>query len=424
MTNNISILFDIKRLVEAEKMNNPYWGVTKYTSKLFENLKKDYFAIELIPVYFATLNIKTRRLDRLLRDLLLLRNVKKKIGKKIITRNKFPPTSFTKELFPVKRNKQNNFPVSANKIKNSQSGYDIYFSPITPLPPQNTLPPEIKRIITVHDVLHLKYPDLWPFPKKTPAIKKSIESINPNKDFVICVSDSTKQDLLSLINMEENRIRVIPNGADEIFFTRDRGYGQPLLKELNIKPKSYVFALAQSEKRKNISRLIQSYWSLELRNKIEEDLLLVANSEANKKKIRRFMIDKEIKSKKIKIISDVNNQLLASLYANAKLFIFISLYEGFGIPLIEAMASGCPVLASNKSSIPEVLDKAGIYVNDPRDISEISKKIYHTLKDNERLKLLSKKGISRAQQFTWENTAKKTSDFFVYTKNYQKDIKC
>jgi glycosyltransferase involved in cell wall biosynthesis len=264
----------------------------------------------------------------------------------------------------------------------------------------------------VPDVAHLKHPELSPYSGKTPSIKRSIDSIIPGQDFVICISESTKRDLLSLIEMDEKRVRVIHIGIDDIFFAGNGKSALATLNKLNVQPKNFILALAQLEKRKNIESLIKAFDLAEKKYGLKEDLLLIANSVQSESRVKSILEEHYIRSQKIKILTDVDTPILASLYTNASLFVYISLYEGFGMPVAEAMASGCPVLASSVSSIPEVLGDAGAYINDPKDVHEIADKIMNSLRNCAWLKEASEKGLKLSQQFTWEKAARNMYEFF------------
>jgi glycosyltransferase involved in cell wall biosynthesis len=348
--------------------------------------------------------MKARKIKGYIRDLLLMRKVAGKIGKKIITRNDLDK-------------------IINESISSGQKPFDIYFSPVTPLPPQNAFPAKlsgtIKKVIMIPDVLHLKFPDLWSHQgKKTPAIKYSLDSINPEKDFVICISRCTRDDLLEMINIDEKRVGVVYPGADNVFFQRDKNKAAGLLKNKNLKPGEYILALAQFEERKNIKRLIQAYNHCRKHYGITAELVLVANSKKSKGKIDDFLKDNKISAEYIRILEDIDTPMLASLYTNAKFFVYVSLYEGFGIPLVEAMASGCPVLASRVSSIPEVLGDLGEYVENPRNVDEISKKIFHMMNGIKNIESKRERIIERAGKFTWHNAAAGICDFFYYVMNH------
>jgi glycosyltransferase involved in cell wall biosynthesis len=421
MAEALSVLFDIKRLIAAERMNNAYWGINKYAMEIFSRLSSGKFPLELTPIHFTTLSCKHLKVGDIIRELPLIKRVQKKIRRKVIFRNqtKFSILSLLASRILYLLNK-----AFLRRIFDfffvdhlRELDYDIYFSPFTPLPPTNVLEPKTRRIITVHDVIHLKCPELWVGPYKTPSIKRSIDSIDTEKDFVICISESTRKDLASLIEIDEKRTCVIHLGVDEVFFDRDRKHALPVLEKLGITPQNYILALAQFEKRKNIERLIDAYSLIKGKYELKEDLLLVANSKQSKKKVEIFLKNAGIDTRGIKILTDVNNRLLASLYSNAKLFAFISLYEGFGLPLAEAMASGCPILASNVSSIPEVVGDAAVMA-DPKDTEAVAKEMAKILSEPKILKSLSGKSLRRAKEFTWEKTAAKTYEFFRYVKHF------
>jgi glycosyltransferase involved in cell wall biosynthesis len=168
----------------------------------------------------------------------------------------------------------------------------------------------------------------------------------------------------------------------------------------------YLFALGADDPRKNTQRLVRAYLSLLEEYDIEEDLVISGYTNWKSSEAYRLVVKADA-TQRVRFLSYVSLDELVMLYRNARLFVYPSLYEGFGIPLLEAFSSGCPVVASNVTSIPEVAGNAAFYV-DPNSQDEIAEAIFRLIKDDELRISLSESGHQRAEQFSWRETAKKT----------------
>lgn len=243
-------------------------------------------------------------------------------------------------------------------------------------------PTKAKKVTTVHDLVVYKYPEVS-HPKIIAAQKRRLEWVKKECDLVIAVSQATKKDIVEILKIPEEKIRVIYEAATPNFAA----------VKTKVK-KEYILAVGTREPRKNLGRLIQAYQLLKLK---DVELAIAGN----------FGWGEDVKG--VKCLGYVPNEKLPELYSGAKVFVYPSLYEGFGIPILEAMACGCPVVTSNVSSLPEVGGEAAIYT-DPLKVTDLTEKIKYALgADRDKL---AKKGFDQVKKFSWEKTAQET--FEVY----------
>lgn len=220
--------------------------------------------------------------------------------------------------------------------------------------------------------------------------KKSFDAA----DLIISISESTKQNLCRLYPINPDKVIVAYPGVGEVFFKKNNFIGK-------LKKRPYMLYVgSRSYKYKNFNLLLKIF--IDRKYFLDFDLA-VFGGEKDLSSVERETIKKYNGGNWLKQESG-NDEKLADIYANASVFVYPSLYEGFGIPPLEAMAAGCPVVASNVSSIPEVIGNAGLLFN-PNDQNDLAEKIEKILNDKELVKNLVEKGKTRARQFTWEAMA-------------------
>jgi glycosyltransferase involved in cell wall biosynthesis len=183
--------------------------------------------------------------------------------------------------------------------------------------------------------------------------------------------------------------------------TGDVGRGEFIRKKYNL-PHKFILYLGTLEPRKNVDNLVEAFSTSSILN-LESCNLVIAGAQGWKSK---KLLEKIKKTPGIRYIEYIDAEDKPFLYSLASLFVYPSLYEGFGFPVLEAMASGVPVLTSNRSSLPEVVGSAAYLVN-PINVFEIEKGIIMLLKDHELRKLLVESGTQKTCEFSWEETAKK-----------------
>lgn len=268
----------------------------------------------------------------------------------------------------------------------------------------------VKKVTTVHDLIGMIYPqNLAPvsrfyWQRWLPACVK-------NSHMIIADSENTKKDIIRLLNIPQDRIRVIYLAANRSFSViPDKEKERDRLKKYGINTK-YILNVGTVEPRKNIKNLILAF-AMYLNNSRARELSLVI---AGKKgwaydESLKAAIDAGIRQNVI-FCDYIDEADLVLMYNLAELFIYPSFYEGFGIPVLEAMCCAAPVICSNTSSLPELAGDAAILV-DPADNAVLEKSMAEVLPDNLLKKTLSEKALRQAARFSWEKAAKETISLY------------
>lgn len=288
----------------------------------------------------------------------------------------------------------------------NRSNVDIFHNPDHVLP---ILPVNAKKIITVHDLSFYKFPGTFPFMKRNYKRALTPRSVRL-ADKIIAVSNSTKDDLVELFGIDRNKIEVVHIGVSEEFVRiEDDDALEHSRKKLGL-PEKFVLYLGTIEKRKNLERLIDAFVLASRRGDFPHKLVIAGKKGWLYKDLLKKIDDNGVKDGII-FASDIKQADLPILYNLADLFVYPSIYEGFGLPVLEAMACGTPVITSNTSSLPEVAGDAAALI-DPYNIEEIAHNISELLHDAERRKKMSGMGIERAGSFTWERCARNTMEVY------------
>ncbi len=260
-------------------------------------------------------------------------------------------------------------------------------------------------IVVIHDLCFEIHPE-YVEPKNVKLLRKYILPSLKKATRIVAVSESTKNDIIKHYSFCERKISVINPGYDQqTFYPRNRFEVQNVKSKLSIN-KPYILFVGTIEPRKNLIGLLNAYEKLPEKLKEQYCLVLVGGKGWLDEKIQKKIRD--LKTKGLDIINTgyVDYEDLAPLYSGSSLFVFPSHYEGFGIPLLEAMACGASLLASNTSSIPEVVGDAALLVNPDSD-EDISMGMKCILTDNNLAQLLKKRAFLQAKKFSWEKSAKK-----------------
>ena len=248
-----------------------------------------------------------------------------------------------------------------------------------------------KKIITVYDMIHELFPDQFPKKDKTTELKKFAVS---EAEHIICISNNTQKDLIKFFNVDINKTSVIYLGFS---------FGTKKIKNPKKTNKPYLLYVGSRNGYKNFTRFIEAYSAPKIQNFF--DLVIFGGNRLNEKEIN--IIDRlKISKKSIKQING-DDATLAGYYKNASLFVYPSLYEGFGIPPLEAMHYGCPVVCSNAGSIPEVVGNAALLF-DPYSVESIRDNIISILYDDKLRLSLTSKGFKQVKKFSWKKCAKET----------------
>lgn len=277
----------------------------------------------------------------------------------------------------------------------------LLFSPL----PEGMVVPLVPQVVVVHDVLPLLFPE--EYPRQQHYFRYLVPAVLRRSQAIVSGSENTKNDLIAFYGIELGKVHVVPDGLDASQYrvgidatrvTRKYTLGPYLLYVGNLLP------------HKNLQRLLNAFAAVSKR--FPHTLVI-----AGKKDPRYYpALEAETKAlgleEKVSFLDYVPSEELPALYAGADLFILPSLYEGFGLPILEAMACGTPVIASRTSSLPEVAGEAALLV-DPHDVEEFAGAMEAVLSDPWVREDLRLKGLEQAKRFSWERTAKTTLEILL-----------
>ncbi|MBN1310614.1 MAG: glycosyltransferase family 4 protein [Anaerolineae bacterium] len=289
---------------------------------------------------------------------------------------------------------------------------ELWTGPISLLhAPDFTLPPTrqgTRTLLTVHDLSFIRAPET-----STPALRAYLNAVVPRSvaraDHIIAVSAATQQDLITLYGTPADKISILHNGVDSHFRrVDDQEALQAIRNRYKLGDAPYILAVGTIQPRKNYERLVEAFRCLE-RSDVR---LVIAGGKGWLASPLYRCIEALHMQDRVKLIGFVDDGDLPALYSGARVFAFPSLYEGFGIPPLEAMACGVPVVTSNTSSLPEVVGDAALCI-DPYNVDELAEALRTTLSDETIRQVLITKGYTRIRQFTWQATARQLRKLYA-----------
>lgn len=260
-----------------------------------------------------------------------------------------------------------------------------------------------KTVCTIHDFSFL-HDSQWHPAERVEYMKKHLPIAADTSDLILTGSDYTKQEIIQQLGIPPEKIRVIYHGIDHRIF---RVYDKtPLNFSL---PEKFLLFVGSIEPRKNLLTFLKAYTSMEERFKMNFPLVLIGFKGWDNQEVMELI---HLHHTYIHYLGFLSDQELAYVYNMATVFVYPSLYEGFGLPPLEAMACGTPVIVSNTSSMPEVCGDGAYYI-DPISIESIAKAIMDVTGDEILQQSLREKGLKRASQFTWEKAAEEHHNAFT-----------
>ena len=265
-----------------------------------------------------------------------------------------------------------------------------------------------KSVIVVHDLGYVDLPQ-YVETKNRIFLEKYVPYSVKKADHIITISEFTKRRIMQHFEIDSSKISIVTPAIDHSFFYPRPADEIKKIRETYNLPKTFLLFVSTLEPRKNIVGLLDAFAALPASIQKQYPLVLVGG---------RGWADEDI-HERLRKYSDlpiirpgyVRDEHMPSLYSAASLFIFPTHYEGFGMPPLEAMACGTPVITSATTSLPEVVEGAAIKIN-PANIHEITEAITLVLKDKDMQFTLSEMGLSQAKKFTWEKSAKKALEIF------------
>lgn len=261
----------------------------------------------------------------------------------------------------------------------------------------------VRQTVMVHDLASIRMPELYP--RRSRWLRRaSLRRIKGGDCHVICISEATGRDLVEIAGVSTDRISVIHHGVSERFCVLDRGLVLSRLAGLGLANTPFLLFVGKPGPRKNISTLLRAF--KEVRKEVRALHLVIAGpgGHAVDQLCRAVSLSRGDRGA-VTAVGRVTDEQLVALYNGAVATVFPSLYEGFGLPVLEAMACGSPVICSNSSSLPEVVGEAGILL-DPLAPQQWVTALCQVLADTELRFQLAEKGVCRARRFTWQAAAR------------------
>lgn len=351
-------------------------GIATYTSRLVESLLK----VDKINkyVFFGSSLRQKKVLGSYISNLVAAPDFEKKIYS-------FPPL-FLENLWNR---------LHIIKIENLIGKVDLFHSSDWLQPPTKA-----KKVTTIHDMIVYRYPESFSARGGHNIVenqKRRLKWVTAECDLIMADSIASKQDIVSFLKIPEEKVRVVYLAPDVTFKTQSQENIDRVKRKYNIRDK-YILCVGAREPRKNFDSVIQAFSQYE--KKYRDCDLVIAGKFGwgeNSEKLK-------VKSKKLKILGYVPQEDLPALYSGASCFVYPSFYEGFGLPVLEAMACGCPVVTTNRGSLAEIAGKAAVLV-DPKSVEDISAGIIKALSNQQNYR---EKGFAQSSKYNWEKTAQQT----------------
>ncbi len=277
----------------------------------------------------------------------------------------------------------------------------LYHSPYYLMPYQ----PGVPTVLTCYDLIPLIYPEYFTTLQRLIYRATHMLAIH-TAQITLAISETTKADLIRYFRVDPEQVIVTPLAADPHLVPQPRERVAAVRSKYGL-PDHYILYLGSNKPHKNLVRLVQAWQVANLKSQIPNLKLVIAGHWDNRCPEARQFVEEQGLQDQVVLAGPVNEADLPALYSGAELFAFPSLYEGFGLPVLEAMACGTPVVCSNTSSLPEVAGDAVIRV-DPLDTEALAEAIGRALADQALRQDLRARGLAQAAQFSWERTACET----------------
>ena len=279
---------------------------------------------------------------------------------------------------------------------------DLYHAPHYVLPAGVSCP----SVVTIHDCIHLMFPQYLPNRIAYAYARAQMWAAARRSDCILTVSEASKRDILNLFNVPPEKIVVVYNAIDSHFSVTPSDEAVARVRERYQLNHKFVLYVGNIKPHKNLVRLIEAFDELR-RGGFDDLKLLIIGDQISKLPALRRAVHRQKLHKQVRFLGYLPDDQLAILYRLASVFAFPSLYEGFGLPPLEAMASGTPVVTSNISSLPEVVGDAAVLV-DPYEVDAIVDGLRRVLTNPALAEDMRRKGIERAREFSWERSVAKT----------------
>lgn len=279
---------------------------------------------------------------------------------------------------------------------------DVFHGPISVVPAATRVP----SVVTVHDLAFLKFPDQVPAKRRNWLIAGTRLSARKTER-IITVSESTRRDLIEWLKVPEDKVAAIPLAISPRV-KRVTGTSLDVFRMKWNLERPFILAVGTLEPRKNLPTLLRAF--AKIRDEIDHELVLVGPEGWLTGELKSTLDELRL-GDRVRLTGFVSDEELGGWYSAAELFAYPSWYEGFGLPSVEAMSCGAPLLASNTSSFPEVVGDAGVLIP-PGDVDLWAETMRDLLRDSSHRNELRTQGFARAERFSWRRTAQETYDIY------------
>jgi len=266
----------------------------------------------------------------------------------------------------------------------------------------------VPYVVTIHDCIHLRFPQYLPNRAALHYARTMMTLAARRAQRVLTVSQASKEDILHYLGVPAEKVEVIYNALDERLAAPPTDADMQRVRERFQLTSPFVLYTGNIKPHKNLDRLIEAY-SILRRRGFEHTKLLIIGDEVSKYPMLRRLVHRFQLHHHVRFLGFVPDATLASLYRLASAFVFPSLYEGFGLPPLEAMSAGAPVITSNVSSLPEVVGDAALLI-DPMDAGAIADAMARVLGDESLRHELVRRGHERVKAFSWERSVAQVRD--------------
>ena len=273
---------------------------------------------------------------------------------------------------------------------------NLLFSPL----PEAPLFSQCRYIVMVHDLIPLRFPNPKSF--LTPYCRYIMPQVLKQSEHILCNSQATARDIIDFFDIKPGKVTPIPLACDNNHF-------RPLRLENSYHPPYFLY-LGRHDPHKNVSRLITAFSQADLT--LDYQLWLVGSSDQRYTPLLNKLVKELGLQQRVRFLDYVSFEELPSLYNRAIAFIFPSLWEGFGLPVLEAMACGTPTITANVGSLQEIAGEAALLVN-PEDLAEISSAMKRIATNAQLRQQLQQLGLQRACEFSWEKTGHQTKEILA-----------